>query len=231
MLGRSLKVLGILLILAGVGGIVLIIIFAARGPQSFTCSGVDCADEILGWKFPLSFTQTATLSTIAIVVGSILASIGGVINRLGQAKRAFAMGTGPSPYMSTGVNPYAGTTPAAPGTSLSQIPGLAAMTMGLGGLAMSGAQTTSTFGTFDGAGGVPARGTITAAQDTGVNIGDTRLIVLDLQIDKGAGDTYTTKSAALVPSDSTAKAIPGVAVAVKVHPNSPGQVFVDWANS
>jgi hypothetical protein len=79
--------------------------------------------------------------------------------------------------------------------------------------------------------GTPGTATITAAQDTGVDVQGERLVVLDLILNLPGRPPQTIKNPAMVPAAHVAKAVAGKTVTVRMDPANPNAFAIDWAKA
>ncbi len=76
--------------------------------------------------------------------------------------------------------------------------------------------------------GLDGTATINTAQDTGVAVGTNRLFSVQMTVNVPGRAPYQETSAAMVPQEDAAKIIAGVTVPVKVSPDNPNLVMIQW---
>jgi hypothetical protein len=76
--------------------------------------------------------------------------------------------------------------------------------------------------------GLDGTGTILQAQDTGVAIGPSRLFAVTMTVNVAGKAPYQETSAALVPADDAPKLVSGASVPLKVAPDNPNLVMIQW---
>ena len=78
------------------------------------------------------------------------------------------------------------------------------------------------------ANGLDGTATITTAQDTGVPVGANKLFSIVMTVNVPGKAPYQETSATMVPPDDTAKVVAGLTVPVKVSPDNPNLVMIQW---
>jgi hypothetical protein len=78
------------------------------------------------------------------------------------------------------------------------------------------------------ANGLDGTATINTAQDTGVAVGANKLFSIVMTVNVPGKAPYQETSATMVPPDDTAKLVAGVTVPVKVSPDNPNLVMIEW---
>jgi hypothetical protein len=76
--------------------------------------------------------------------------------------------------------------------------------------------------------GLDGTATIQTAQDTGVAVGTNRLFSVQMTVNVPGRAPYQESSAAMVPVEDAAKIVAGVTVPVKVAPDNPNLVMIQW---
>jgi len=76
--------------------------------------------------------------------------------------------------------------------------------------------------------GLDGTGTILQAQDTGVAIGASKLFSVQMTVNVPGRAPYQETSAAVVPADDAPKLVSGANVPVKVAPDNPNLVMIQW---
>jgi hypothetical protein len=76
--------------------------------------------------------------------------------------------------------------------------------------------------------GLDGTGTILQAQDTGVVIGPSKLFSVQMTVNVPGRAPYQETSAAIVPADDAPKLVSGASVPVKVAPENPNLVMIQW---
>jgi hypothetical protein len=76
--------------------------------------------------------------------------------------------------------------------------------------------------------GLEGTGTILQAQDTGVAIGASKLFSVQMTVNVPGKAPYQETSAAVVPADDAPKLVTGANVPVKVSPDNPNLVMIQW---
>ena len=75
---------------------------------------------------------------------------------------------------------------------------------------------------------LPARVTLDAIQDSGVDIGDDRLFTFDLTVSVAGREPYKMKHAAVVPQAQKPRLARGASFPAHVDPSRPGQIAIQW---
>jgi hypothetical protein len=96
----------------------------------------------------------------------------------------------------------------------------ATVSAGQGSVEQLHAQLTAT--------GLDGTATITTAQDTGVAVGTNKLFSVQMTVNVPGRAPYQETSAAMVPQEDAAKIVAGVTVPVKVSPDNPNLVMIQW---
>jgi hypothetical protein len=78
------------------------------------------------------------------------------------------------------------------------------------------------------ANGLDGTATITTAQDTGVPVGANKLFSIVMTVNVPGRAPYQETSATMVPPDDVAKVVAGLTVPVKVSPDNPNLVMIQW---
>jgi hypothetical protein len=76
--------------------------------------------------------------------------------------------------------------------------------------------------------GLDGTATISMAQDTGVAVGNNKLFSVQMTVNVPGRAPYQETSAAMVPLEDAAKIVAGVTVPVKVAPDNPNLVMIQW---
>jgi hypothetical protein len=78
------------------------------------------------------------------------------------------------------------------------------------------------------AAGLDGTATISMAQDTGVPVGNNRLFSIQMTVNVPGRAPYQETSAAMVPLEDAGKIVAGITVPVKVAPDNPNLVMIQW---
>jgi hypothetical protein len=76
--------------------------------------------------------------------------------------------------------------------------------------------------------GIPGRGLIRSAQDTGVNVRGDQVLMLQLDVSPSGGNSYPVTTTAMLPPATIGRAVAGRSVAVYIDRSNPQAVAIDW---